>query len=92
MMTSAWPMLTSSLTWSTLTQSTVSGQRSQVGPTGQSAGLTDRWDPRVSAVKNKKKNAHCRAESLHGLLYFLGLLGRTRPDSFSSPFSFLFRG
>ena len=30
----------------------VNYQRSPVsgGPTGQSAGLTDRWDPRVSAV------------------------------------------
>ena len=30
----------------------VNGQRSPVsgGPTGQSAGLTDKWDPRVSAV------------------------------------------
>ena len=56
MMTSAWPMLTSSLTRSTLTQSTVNGQRSPVsgGSTGQSAGLTDRWDPRVSAVQKEK--------------------------------------
>ena len=50
MMPSAWPMLTSSLTRSMLTPSTVSGRRSQGGPTGESAGLTDRWDPRVNAV------------------------------------------
>ena len=91
MMTSAWPMLTSALTRSTLTRSTVVGLR---GPTGQSAGLTDRWDPHVSAVQKKKKklSARRRAENLHGLPSFLGSLGRTRPDSFSSPFSFLFRG
>ena len=58
MMTSAWPMLTSSLTRSTLTKSTVSGRRS-LGPTGQSAGLTDRWDPRVSAVQKEKGKRDC---------------------------------
>ena len=69
-------------------QSPISG-----GSTGQSAGLTDRWDPRVSALQKKKKklSARRRAENLHGLPSFLGSLGRTRPDS-SSPFSFLFRG
>ena len=37
----------------------VNGQRSPVsgGPTVQSAGLTDRWDPRVSVVKKKRKLA-----------------------------------
>ena len=32
----------------------INGQRS-LGPTCQPAGLNDRWDPRVSAVKKKKK-------------------------------------
>ena len=57
-MTSAWPMLTSSSTRSMLTQSTVNGHRSQ-GPTSQPAGLTDRWDPRVSAVQKEKEKGQC---------------------------------
>ena len=89
MMTSAWPMLTSSLTRSMLTRSTVNGRRSR-GLTGQSAGLTDRWDPRVSAVERKEKESARRwAECPPGLLFLRGLLGRTRPV-LSSFFFFLF--
>ena len=52
------------------------GSQRQVGPTCQ-----------CREKEKEKENAHRRAESLHGLLFLLGLLGRTRPILLSS-FSF----
>ena len=54
------------------------GSHRQVGPACQ-----------CREKEKEKENARRRAESLHGLLFLLGLLGRTRPILLFSPL-FLF--
>ena len=89
MMTSAWPMLTSSMTRSTLTQSTVSGRRSQ-GAHWTFSGSHRQVGPacQCCAKRKRKKGSRLRVESPPGLFSFLGLLGRSRPVSSSLPFPF----
>ena len=69
----------------------VNGQRSSVsgGPTGQSVGLTDRWDPRVSAVKKKKKTRVVGPKVLLGFSSSVAFWAELGPSSPPSSF-FLF--
>ena len=89
LLTSAWPMLTSSLIRSTLTQSMVSCRRSQGGPlVSQRVSPTGGTRVSVSCKKKKKKGSASsgRISSRASLL-----LGPSRPNSARLLlFSFLF--
>ena len=59
--------------WSLGAHLSVGGSHRQVGPACH-----------CREKEKEKKNARRRAESLHGLLFLLGLLGRTQPILLSS--------